>query len=91
MRDLTKEEEIMPFAARKALEAVLLFHSGSPWTPEKQDAWQEFGFATLGKPPKFEDYHYARKSDRPDTFEATTRVLCEMVRAALGRINEGKP
>ncbi len=25
---------------RATLEAVLLFHSGSPWTPEKQAQWK---------------------------------------------------
>lgn len=63
-----------------ALEAVLLFHSGSPWDDEKQQRWQQLGLALLGE-PRFKDYHYARGSMRPTSFEATAQVLCDMVRA----------
>lgn len=45
----------------KALDAVLLFHSGSPWTDEKRAAW--------------------RRASGQD--EATTKVLCDVVRLAL--------
>lgn len=49
-------------ALTEALRAVLLFHSGSPWTPEKSAEWDRLvgGFR-----------------------EASTKVLCDTVRAAL--------
>ncbi|HXH12320.1 MAG TPA: hypothetical protein VNP04_21450 [Alphaproteobacteria bacterium] len=27
---------------RRACQAVLLFHDGTPWTPQKQAAWEQF-------------------------------------------------
>lgn len=45
-----------------ALEAVLLFFSGSPWDDEKKQRWLEL----TGEE------------------EATTRVLCDTARSALG-------
>jgi hypothetical protein len=51
----------MPVDPRAALEAVLLFHSGGPWTHERRTRWQ---FLT----------GYA---------EATTKILCDVVREAL--------
>lgn len=71
----------------QALEAVLLFHSGNPWDFEKQQKWQQLGHSLLGE-PKFHDYHYARGSMKPTSFEATTRVLCDMVRCALKKESE---
>lgn len=67
---------------RLACEAVLLFHSGSPWDDEKQSKWRQIACEILGE-PRFHDYHYARNSMVPTSFEATTRVLCDMVREAL--------
>lgn len=70
-----------------ACEATLLFHSGSPWDDEKRSRWQQLGVKLLGE-PKFRDYHYARGSMTPTTFEATTRVLCDMVRSALSEAKQ---
>ena len=47
-----------------ALEAVLLFHSASPWDEAKKTAWWNC----------------------TQSNEATTRVLCDTVRLALGRL-----
>lgn len=44
-----------------ALEAVLLFHAGGPWSHEKSLRWAEL----------------------TGSAEATTRTLCDAVRAAL--------
>lgn len=67
----------------KALEAVLLFHSGSQWTDDKQLRWQKWSEELLG-PPVYTDGHWARQfGSRPDHWEVTTRVLCDMVREAL--------
>jgi len=49
---------------RDVLEAVLLFHSASPWTEAKREQWLAL----------------------TQTTEATTRVLCDTVRIALGRL-----
>lgn len=53
-----------------ALEAVLLFHSGSPWDDTKRLRWLELAHLVL------KDVYYLN-------YEATTRVLCDMVREAL--------
>lgn len=53
---------------RDALEAVLLFHSGSPWDDEKRARWRELTGAE----------------------EATTAVLCDLVREAQ-RCNDCDP
>jgi len=49
---------------RDALEAVLLFHSESPWDETKRAQWWNL----------------------TQSNEATTRVLCDTVRIALGRL-----
>lgn len=53
---------------KDALQAVLLFHSASPWTEEKKYEWRRIACNLLGQ-----------NAD----CEATTRKLCDMVRAAL--------
>jgi hypothetical protein len=68
----------------EALKAVLLFHSGSHWDDAKQAEWQRLGALLLGE-PKFRDYHYARGSMTPTSFEATTSVLCDMIRTAIAK------
>lgn len=64
-----------------ALEAVLLFHSGSPWDEEKSMRWQFLAVSVLG-PPEF--------GLLVNRWEATTRVLCDMVRAARTS-TDGRP
>lgn len=54
----------------EALKLVLLFHSGSPWTQEKQSQWWSGLNATMGE-------------DRENDNAATTANLCDAVRAAL--------
>ena len=77
-KDLTIEEENMSLEARSALQAVLLFHSGSPWDEEKRRQWEQCCNTVLGpidnRPPEI----------RRQANEATTRVLCDVVRRALG-------
>ncbi len=48
----------------RALEAVLLFHSTSPWDHAKQIHW----------------WNLTQRN------EATTRILCDVVRLALGKL-----
>lgn len=62
-----------------ALEAVLLFHSGSPWTFEKHQRWQALGWEILGQGRFQNECHPGLGST---SFEATTRILCDMVREA---------
>lgn len=71
MKDLTPDEEATPLKAIKALEAVLLFHSASPWDDQKRLEWAECVAFTLGTKAK--------------QWDASTRTLCDMARAALGR------
>ena len=82
-----KLEANADIAALEACNAVLLFHSGSPWDDAKQAEWQRLGALLLGE-PKFHDYHYARGSMTPTSFEATTRVLCDMVRAVIAKAKQ---
>lgn len=49
------------FRLRDALEAVLLFHSASPWDDEKRKKWERYSGGA----------------------EATTRILCSLVRVAI--------
>ncbi len=62
---LTRQEKM-----EAALEAVVLFHSGSPWDDAKRARWDTLAEALLG---------FAAGGGH---WEATTRVLCDMVRAA---------
>jgi len=60
-----------------ALEAVLLFHSGSPWDDDKRIRWQITAKILLGPCTLLSSHGLP-----VDQWEATTRVLCDMVRAA---------
>jgi hypothetical protein len=67
---------------RTAAELVLLFHSGSPWDWDKKQQWdckliELLGPASSRKPA---GYHHGLI---PATNEATTKNLCDAVRAAL--------
>jgi hypothetical protein len=64
-----------------ALEAVLLFHSGSPWDDKKRMRWAFLTSSILG--PCKQLSAYGTPTGRG--WDATTKVLCDMVRAA--RIN----
>ncbi len=57
---------------RAALSLVLLFHSGRSWDSTARKEWETGLEAVLGPVPV-----------APDTHEATTKVLCNAVRAAL--------
>ncbi len=74
--------------AKLALEAVLLFHSGGPWTSDKAKRWGEILNDTLGPSNSRNPSIVGANGDgtwdgaRPGN-EATTKNLCNMVRAAL--------
>jgi len=59
-----------------ALEAVLLFHSASPWDAAKVKRWNEICNSVLGPPEN-------RPGNALTVNEATTRKLCDIVRKAL--------
>lgn len=63
---------------KDALNAVLLFHSASPWNEEKKHEWQRLCRSLLGSPQDGKPY-----SSYIIEFDASTRTLCDMVRAAL--------
>jgi len=74
-----------------ALELVLLFHSGSPWTFDKQQDWAnkltELLGPAAGRDPKVVNaYGDGTWDGVKPTNEATTKNLCNAVRAALARI-----
>ncbi len=75
MTELTQQEK-----RELALEAVLLFHSGSPWDADKRGRWVFLAHSLLG--PCTQLNAYGLPTDQP--WDATTRVLCDMVRAARG-------
>lgn len=83
MKDLTPEEEITPLEALLTLEAVLLFHSCSPWDEAKRRRWKEICDIVLG--PCSDQSAYGRPVA---DWEATTRILCNLARKALGRERE---
>ena len=58
---------------KAALEMVLAFHSGEPWTPERNVAW---GNLQIDAGREFIDD------------SATTRVLCQTIREVLGLAEE---
>ncbi len=64
------EEDYSPLA----LEAVLLFHSGSPWDGDKNNKWQNICVSVLKS--SYLPVHVS-------SFKATTKVLCDIVRAAI--------
>lgn len=57
----------------EALKLVLLFHSGSPWDDEKKEAWANHLKLIFG--------------EFVQTNEATTKNLCNAVRAALSYLS----
>jgi len=71
------EEDFTPLA----LEAVLLFHSGSPWTDEKRLRWTEICSAVKA-PQVHSDW------GREVGWDATTKTLCNIVRAAIAQRKE---
>ena len=73
-------ETLLPCADKTslALEAVLLFHSGSPWDRAKRLRWDHICGELV--PAKFNDYGLY---DRTHSYDATTRMLCDLVRVAL--------
>lgn len=58
-----------------ALKAVLLFHSASPWTTAKRTEWGGICQNILGH------------SGYDSGWEATTKVLCDLVRKVLDNEN----
>lgn len=80
MSELTDKEKALPEDARLALEAVLIFHSGSPWDMDKQLRWNTITTQVLGHCTNRSAYGLS-----VDHWEATTRTLCRMVRKSLGR------
>ena len=86
-----KEPEEKLKACKIALELVLLFHSGSAWTLEKQQEWANKLTELLGpaaeRDPKVVGAHGDGTWDSAEpTNEATTRNLCNAVRATLTQI-----
>ena len=69
------EEDYTPLA----LEAVLLFHSGSPWDDDKRLRWTEI--CSRVKLPPERSTHVAYE----DGWSATTKCLCDIVRAAIAQ------
>lgn len=71
-----------------ACKLVLLFHSGTPWTWEKQQEWAngltELLGSAAGRDPKIVGANADGTWDGAEpTNEATTKNLCNAVRAAL--------
>lgn len=64
---------------RLALEAVLLFHSAGHWDKHKAARRQTICSSIIARPEPHQG------SPHPDGFRfaATTRVLCDLARAAL--------
>jgi hypothetical protein len=54
--------------------AVILFHSGGAWTPEKAAEWEHLLHPLLGDEP----------------FDATTKTLCDAARAAIAKARGGE-
>lgn len=63
-----------PSKLLRACELVLLYHDGGPWTFEKANAWAN-GLTDIMGPALF-------RRDLPSN-EATTKNLCNAVRAAV--------
>lgn len=66
---------------RAALEMVLMFH-GPIWDEAKRTRWNRLASLCLGA-----DYQQCTSHGLPaaNSFDATTRVMCDCVRAALGQ------
>jgi len=64
---------------RIALEQVLLFYGAGPWDDAKRSKWAENCAALLRTPPQ----DFRKLWDPNYCLDATTKVLCDCVRAAL--------
>ena len=76
-----------------ACELVLLFHSGSPWDDAKRYHWAEKLSSLLGPAIRRDPRVVNANADgtwdgSPVTNEATTKNLCNAVRAALAHENQ---
>jgi hypothetical protein len=63
-----------PTAQIAALRLALLFHSGETWTHEREIEWTDY-IRTIEQATGRAIIH--------GRFEATTRILCDAIRAAL--------
>jgi hypothetical protein len=63
--------------AKRALQAVLLFHSAGPWDGAKRLEWQNICAEVLGS------NNLPGRVIGRSSWDATTRVLCDLVREAL--------
>jgi hypothetical protein len=84
--DVTKPDEAKE-ALLQACKLVLLFHSGSHWTFEKQQEWVKgmHALITTNNPVVVganEDGTWDRNAAREDV---TTKNLCNAVRAAIAK------
>lgn len=75
--DLLKEATEIVHRRTLACEAVLLFHS-NVWDDTAKQRWAIISRELLGAASMSDNRHNNRSG-----YEATTRVLCDMVRAAL--------
>lgn len=73
---IPREEGSSHIAHIAAMKLVLLFHSGEPWTEEREIEWIK-----CLRVIENSTGHVLCGARRP---EVTTRVLCEAVRAAMG-------
>jgi len=64
---------------RVALEQVLLFHGAGQWDDAKRSKWANNCSTLLRTPPQ----DFRPLYDPKYTFDCTTKVLCDCVRAAL--------
>jgi hypothetical protein len=69
------EEDYTPLA----LEAVLLFHSGSAWDADKKLRWTEICSRVHLPPERSSHGGYV------DGWPATTKCLCDIVREAIAQ------
>ncbi len=79
----TKTDSVKLEITQKALQAVLLFHSASPWNDEKRQKWDSICREVM--PKAFNHYGLY---DRTHGFDATTKMLCDVARAALDQAND---
>lgn len=62
-----------------AARATLLFHSAAHWTDSERGEWNQIAYALLGR------------TAQERVYEATTRMLCDMQRAAIAKAERGTP
>lgn len=65
-----------------ALEAVLLFHGGGPWTDDNRQRWQVICAEVLGRPSDYANREREKTQFGAAGWDATTKTLCDIVRAA---------